>query len=350
MTTIKEVARRAGVAPSSVTRVLSGHPNVSDALRAKVLAAVEEIGYRPDLLAAGLRRGSSHTVGVIVSDIINPLLAEVVDALDVRLRDQNYTVLLANSHGDPARDVESVHLLRQRRTDGMIVMVVDETRPELQRALRDLPMPVVLLDRQIEGVDAASAVLSDHHRGTRELTLHLLDAGHERLAMLRGLRGTTYPGQERTRGFVSALTERGIPPEAATILDARPTIEAGQRLAGQLLDSDDPPTAIVVGPNPMLTGVLQEVQRRGLRVGRDLALACLDEVPIAALYQPPITTLYRDIQEMAHTAATLLLDRLTGASRYPRTVVLPTSVRLRGSTTMMDPRARPESSPARLPS
>lgn len=347
MTTIKEVARRAGVAPSSVTRVLSGHPNVSDALRAKVLAAVEEIGYRPDLLAAGLRRGSSHTVGVIVSDIINPLLAEMVDALDVKLRDQNYTVLLANSHGDPARDVESVHLLRQRRTDGMIVMVVDETQPELQRALRDLPMPVVLLDRQIEGVDAASAVLSDHRRGTRELTLHLLDAGHERLALLRGLRGTTYPGRERTQGFVSALAERGIPSEAATIMDARPTIDAGQRLAGQLLDSDDPPTAIVVGPNPMLTGVLQEVHRRGLQIGRDLALACLDDVPIAALHQPPITTLRRDIEEMAHTAATLLLDRLTGASRYPRTVVLPTSVQLRGSTTMMDPRVRPESSPAR---
>jgi len=254
---------------------------------------------------------------------------------------------LANSYGDPAREVESVHLLRQRRTDGMVVMGVDETHPELQQALRDLPVPVVLLDRQIEGVDAASAVLSDHRRGTRELTLHLLDAGHERLALLRGMRGTTYPARERTRGFLSALAERGIPPEAATIVDARPTIEAGQRLAGQLLDSDNPPTAIVVGPTPMLAGALQEVHRRGLRVGRDLALACLDDVPIAALYQPPITSLYRDIEEMAHTAASLLLDRLTGASRYPRTVVLPTSVQLRGSTTMMDPLTRPESSPAR---
>ena len=293
MTTIKEVARRAGVAPSSVTRVLSGHPNVSDGLRAKVLAAVEEVGYRPDLLAAGLRRGSSHTVGVIVSDIINPLLAEMVDALDVKLRDHNYTILLANSHGDPARDVESIHLLRQRRTDGLIVMVLDETQPDLQQALRDLPMPVVLLDRQIEGVDAASAVLSDHHRGTRELTLHLLDAGHERLALLRSPRGTTYPGRERTRGFLSALADRGIPAEAAKIMDARPTIESGKRLAAELLDSDDPPTAIVVGPNPMLAGVLQELQRRKLWVGRDLALACLDDVPIAALHQPPITALNR---------------------------------------------------------
>src|SRR5690606_23440731 len=142
------------------------------------------------------------------------------------------------------------------------------------------------------------------------------------------------------RGFLSALADRGIPAEAAKIMDARPTIESGKRLAAELLDSDDPPTAIVVGPNPMLAGVLQELQRRKLWVGRDLALACLDDVPIAALHQPPITALSRDIEEMAFTAASLLLDRLTGVSRYPRTVVLPTSVHLRGSTTMMDPRTR----------
>jgi LacI family transcriptional regulator len=301
-------------------------------LRAKVLAAVEEIGYRPDLLAAGLRRGSSHTVGVIVSDIINPLLAEMVDALDVKLRDKGYSVLLANSHGDPKRDVESVHLLRQRRTDGLIVMVVDETQPELKEALRDLPIPVVLLDRQVEGADSASAVLSDHARGTRELTLQLLDAGHERLALLSGLQGTTYPGRERTRGFISALAERGVPLRPRAIRDARATPEAGQRLTAELLDDDEPPTAIVVGPNPMLVGVLRELHRRKLRVGRDLALACLDDVPIAALHQPPITALARDVREMAHTAATLLLDRLTGVSRFPRTVVLPTEVRRRASS------------------
>ncbi|BCB78237.1 LacI family DNA-binding transcriptional regulator [Phytohabitans flavus] len=335
MTTIKEVARRAGVAPASVTRVLSGHPNVSEALRAKVLAAVDEIGYKPDLMAAGLRRGSSHTVGVIVSDIINPLLAEMVDALDVKLRDKGYTVLLANSHGDPDRDVESVHLLRQRRTDGLVVMVVDETRAELRQALRDLPIPVVLLDRQIETADAASAVLSDHHRGTRELTRHLLDGGHRRIALLTGLRGTTYPGRERTRGFVDALDERDIPVASAFIRDARATPESGQRLAAELLDDGDPPTAIVVGPNPMLVGVLRELQRRNLRVGRDLALACLDDIPIAALHHPPITALARNTEEMAHTAAALLLDRLTGVSRFPRTVVLPTELRRRASTTAL---------------
>jgi LacI family transcriptional regulator len=332
MTTIKEVARRAGVAPASVTRVLSGHPNVSAALRAKVLAAVDEIGYKPDLLAAGLRRGSSHTIGVIVSDIINPLLAEMVDALDVKLRDKGYTVLLANSHGDPDRDVESVHLLRQRRTDGLVVMVVDETQPELRKAMRDLPIPVVLLDRQIEGVDAASAVLSDHRRGTRELTLHLLDGGHSRVALLTGLQGTTYVGRERTRGFVEALADRGIALSAGAIRDARGTPESGQRLTAELLDQPDPPTAIVVGPNPMLVGALRELQRRDLRVGRDLALACLDDVPIAALHHPPITALARNSQEMAHIAASLLLDRLTGESRFPRTVVLPTELHVRAST------------------
>jgi LacI family transcriptional regulator len=330
--TIKDVARLAGVAPASVTRVLNGHPNVSPTLRERVLAAVEESGYKPDLLAAGLRRGSSRTVGVIVSDIINPLLAEVVDALEVKLRAHGYSVLLANSHGDPARDVESVGLLRQHRTSGLIAMVVDETQPELVEALRTLPVPVVLLDRMVEGYDEASIVTSDHRRGTRELTLHLLDAGHERIAYLTGPKGTTYTGRERTRGFLEALGERGLELRPAFIRDARAIPEFGQRAVAELLDGDEPPTAIVVGPNPMLVGVLRELQRRQLRVGRDLALACLDDPPIAALYDPGITALARDIGELADVAASLLLARLSGESRYPRTVILPMRLMRRGST------------------
>lgn len=337
MATIKEVARLAGVAPASVTRVLNGHPNVSPNLRERVLAAVEESGYRPDLRAAGLRRGSSRTIGVLVSDIINPLLAEVVDGLESRLRAEGYSVLLANSHGDPARDVESVRLLHQHRCDGLIIMVVDETQPELNATMRDLPIPVVLLDRVIEGADLASIVTSDHRRGTRELVDHLLDAGHERIAYFSGLKGTTHPGRERTHGFIEALRERGLEARPGFIRHARATPEFGQRATGELLDDDEPPTAIVVGPNPILTGVLRELQQQGIGVGRDLALACLDDPPIAALYDPGITALSRDVRELADTAASLLLARLSGEIRYPRTVVLPMRLIRRGSTAGLVP-------------
>ena len=339
MATIKDVAALAGVAPASVTRVLSGHPNVSPRLRERVLEAVRESGYKPDLLAAGLRRGSSRTIGVIVSDIINPLLAEVVDALEVKLRAHDYSVLLANSHGDPARDVEAVSLLRQHRTDGLIVMVVDETRAELKEALRTSPVPVVLLDRTVEGCDDASVVTSDHRRGTRELTRHLLDAGHERIGYLTGPLGTTYAGRERTAGFLAALHERGLELPERYIQSSRATPEFGQRATAALLDDPEPPTAIVAGPNPMLVGMLRELQERGVMVGTGIAVACLDDPPIAFLHNPAITALSRDIGEMADTAASLLVATLSGEMRQPRTVVLPMHLRRRASTAAPVPAA-----------
>lgn len=194
MGNIRAVAQHAGVSPSSVTRVLNGHPNVSKDLRARVLAAVEACDYKPDLMAAGLRRGISRTIGVVVSDIVNPLFAEIVEGLEEHLRGHGYWVVLTHSHGDPDRDVESIGLLQQRRVDGLVLSVADETQPRLVDVLRRLPVPVVLLDREIEGWTDADAVLSDHRPGVSQVTGQLLDAGHRRVALISGS-GETRPGR-----------------------------------------------------------------------------------------------------------------------------------------------------------
>jgi LacI family transcriptional regulator len=332
MTTIKEVARRAGVAPASVTRALSGHPNVSEELRQRVLAAVAETGYKPDLLAAGLRWGSSRSVGIIVSDLINPLLAEVVHFMEMEISKAGYSVLLANSHGDPARDAQSVQMLHQRRVDAIAVMCVDERSPELQRALGEYPGPVVLLDREIASCESASAVVSDHYRGTYRLTEHLIDAGHEEILYIAGLLDTTHVGRERIRGFETALKDRGLEARPDLIRSSRAVAETGRELIAELMDRDALPSAIVVGPNPFVPGVLTELRARGIRVGQDVALAALDDTPLAALHQPPLTALSRSMDELARVAAGLLLDQLSGTRSQPRTVVLPLELQLRAST------------------
>ncbi|MCV2489303.1 LacI family transcriptional regulator [Geodermatophilus sp. YIM 151500] len=332
MTTIKEVARRAGVAPASVTRALSGHPNVSDELRQKVLAAVAETGYKPDLLAAGLRSRSSRCVGIIVSDLINPLLAEVVHYMEMAISQAGYTVLLANSHGDPARDTDSVHTLHQRRVDAIAVMCVDERNAELQQALAGFPGPVVLLDREIPSCETASAVVSDHYRGTYRLTEHLLEAGHREILYLGGLLDTTHVGRERLRGFQAALADHGLEMRPDLLRASRAVAQAGRDVIAELLDRDALPSAIVVGPNPFVPGVLTELHARGVRVGQDVALASLDDTPLAVLHQPPVTALSRSMDELARVAARLLLDQLAGSRIQPRTVVLPVEVQLRPST------------------
>lgn len=331
MATIKDVARTAGVAPASVTRVLGNHPNVSDVLRAKVLAAVQEVGYKPDLVAAGLRRGYTSTIGVIVSDILNPMLAELVDVIEVQLRASGYGVLLANSHGDPERDLESVGLLQQRRIDGLILSVADETRPDLIRALQGLTVPVVLVDRQVEGYNDAGSVLCDHRGGAKSVAQHFVDEGHERIAMISGPT-VAYPSRERVLGMQHVLRDNGIEPVAEYFLSERGTERFGRQAIARLLDLPVPPTAVAVGNTPALVGVLGELQRRGVSLGSDLALATCDDVPVASFHSPAITAVYRDVGEVGRQAAAQLMAVLGDRKRQPRTIILPTQLQVRSSS------------------
>ena len=173
---MREVAERAGVAMSSVSRVLSGHPDVSPKMRQVVMDAVRDLGYQPDMLAQGLRRGKTFSVGFTVSDIANPVLAEIVTGAEKRLREAGYSLLLTNSEGNPDLDVEHISLLARRRVDGFILSLAEENHPETVTALGQLTVPVVLVDRDVPpGIDAACASF-DHAAGMRAATKHLL--GH----------------------------------------------------------------------------------------------------------------------------------------------------------------------------
>src|SRR5699024_7337080 len=209
MAKIKTVAKLAGVSPSSVSRVLNNHPNVSDDLRARVLKAVEAHNYRPDVFAAGLRNGASQTIGVVISDIVNPLFAEIVEGLEEGLRAYGYSIILTHSHGDSSRDVENIKLLQHRRVDGLVLSLANEKPPALQGLLREVGVPIVLLDREVEGVDGTNAVLTDHRYGLSKVTGQLIDSGHRRVALITGSPNTR-PGREREAGFMDAFAERRL--------------------------------------------------------------------------------------------------------------------------------------------
>ena len=192
---------------SSVSRVLSEHPDVSTAMRERVLAAVEELGYRPDLLAQGLRRGATLSVGFLVGDIANPLLAETVKGAERRLRDAGYSLLLSNSERVVERDAECVRHFSQRRVDGVILSLASETAPATLAALEDLEAPAVLLDREVAGNHGASLVLTDHRAGMRAAVGHLLDLGHREIGLITG--AELRPTRERVAGARDAFAARG---------------------------------------------------------------------------------------------------------------------------------------------
>ncbi len=330
--TMKEVAERAGVALSSVSRVLNDHPDVSDDMRSRVLSSITDLGYEPNLLASSLRRGASYTIGLIVTDIANPLFAEIVGGAERTLDEAGYAAVLTHSEGSPDRDEEMLRLLRWRQVDGLIVSIADETRAATIQELNRFEGPCVLLDRSISRLSAsASAVVADHAAGMREATDHLLELKHRRIALLTGSRRIR-PSRERLRAFRAAYKKRRLMPPEDLIRLGSFSPDFGEKVTAELLDGDRPPTAIIAGGNRILVGVLRTLQRNRVKVGTDLALISCDDTPLSELYAPPITVVARDNRLQGQIAAELMLERLQGKDPGPRRVVIPTELVLREST------------------
>jgi LacI family transcriptional regulator len=328
--TIRMVAERAGVGVASVSRVLSGHPDVSPRMRDVVLQAAQECGYEMDLLARSLRSGQTLSVGIVVADILNPFLASIISGAEEELRKSGYSVLLANSHGESARDVESIRNLLQRRVDGMILSVSDEAAEGMAPLLSRLQPGTVLLDREIDGV-AASAVLTDHHRGMRSVVDHLTSLRHRRIALVLG-QMTVRPTRERKRGFVEAMETHGIEVPEELIRSGSFSIDFGYQETVALLRSPNPPTAVVAGGNQLLTGVLRAVRELDVDVPGKLSVVGCDDFALAQLHRPAITILQRDAHLMGRTAAAQLVEDLGREELEPLQVTLGTNLTVREST------------------
>lgn len=316
---MRQVAARAGVAVSSVSRVLSGHPDVSATMRDRVMSVVEELGYEPNRLAQMLRMGATKTVGFVVGDISNPLLAQIALGAEVTLRAAGYATLLTNSVNHADFDAQHIRLLQQRHVDGLLLSINDETSQDMVAALAKATVPTVLIDRSLPVDIAASSVLSDHATGIRLALDHLIKLGHRRIALVAGS-----PHVRPTRERVSAL-EDAIERHPDLIGQVRVgafTETHGAAATRELLDGRRPPTAIIAGGNQILVGVLGEIAARGLRIPKDISVVTCDDIPLAKLFTPALATVGRDPTEMGTVAAQLMLARIDGGE--PSCVTLPT--------------------------
>lgn len=314
---IREVAERAGVALSSVSRVLSGHPDVSTVMRNRVLDAVAALGYEPNLLAQSLRRGQTRTVGFVVGDISNPLLAQIALGAETSLRAAGYSMLLTNSMNRPELDVAHTSLLHQRRVDGLLLSLADETAPATLEALGRAAVPMVMVDRDVPRTVPASAVVSDHDTGITAAAGHLIGLGHRVLGLVNGYPNVR-PSRERARALRRACRRHGV---RAVVRGGAFNADRGAQATHELLALPDPPTAIIAGGNQILAGVLAALRDQQAAVPARVSLVTCDDVPLAELLDPPVATISRDVGEMGRVAAELLLELLHG--RPPRRVVQP---------------------------
>lgn len=327
--TIKDVARVAGVSLGTASRVLNGEKSVSEQMRVRVERAILELGFRPNALAQGMRRGDTQTIGVVIRDLTIPALAEFVKSAQDVLHKAGYTMLVASSEDQPERELELLTAFSRKRVDGMIMTTASERDGALTKARIAMRIPIVMLDRDEPA--AFDAVLIAHHEGTRRAAEYLLGLGHRRIALLTGP-ANVRPAIDRVRGFKAAFQSRGVPLDKRLIRTVNFTADYGYLEASALLSQKRPPTAIIAGGIAMLGGVLRAVQVKRLKIPRDISIIGSSDTEVAQLATPPITVVKWSYGEVGKIAAQLLIDRLEhDPNRAPQRVLTHTDLVIRGS-------------------
>jgi LacI family transcriptional regulator len=343
LSTIREVARLAGVAPITVSRVLNNAGPVNVETRARVEAAIAELHYVPNVLARSLRFKRTQTLALVLTDITNPFWTRVARGVEDTARRSGYSVILCNTDESESIQLETINLLLQKQTDG-ILLVPRRNGAALVERIRRQQVPVVVLDRRIPGLPV-DIVRGDSEGGAYALTRLLLEQGHRRITLLSGPADVP-TAADRAAGFRRALTEAGISlrPEDAPSLSQAGSGEgqvlfgeysyaSGKTLAAQALAAQPAPSALFAGNNLIATGALHAIMASGRQVPRDLSLVCFDDFPPELLVEPFFTTAAQPAYELGCQATRLLLERLSGeSSGAPREIVLPVEIIARRSS------------------
>ncbi|MCS7056836.1 MAG: LacI family transcriptional regulator [Thermoflexales bacterium] len=326
--TIRDVARRAGVSTTTVSRVLSNSGPVSAEARRRVEQAIQALSYRPSRMARSFRAQRSQFIGLIISDVENPFYTSLVRAVEDVAYAHEYSLLLCNSDEDLDKERTYIQFMADERVAGVIGSPASEAETSFA-ALFDARIPVVSVDRRSMRTPV-DTVLLDNVAAAHSLTQHIIAHGHRRIAAILPSSGIT-SGRERLCGFLQAMEEAGIEPDTNLVYEGKGSEEFGRQTTHMLLDRSDRPTAIFAGNNLITLGVLRAIQERRLRVPDDLAVVGLDEMPWMSLLAPGITVAAQPIHEMGQLAMQILLERIAGDRRPPREVKMAPRLIIRSS-------------------
>jgi LacI family transcriptional regulator len=330
--TLRDVARLADVHPGTVSRALNERTRalVSPDTAQRVIAAAEELGYRPNPIARGLKTNRSYTVGVLVPDLTNPLFPPIVRGIEDRLGGAGYTSLIASTDNDPVRERLDVTALRARHVDGFISATARRD-DEIVREMLAAGEPVVLVNGATPG-GAAPSVTTDDRTGARLAVDHLVALGHREIAHLGGPQ-TLATGHRRLEAFVAAMRAAGIEPDPRLIrCGATFSEEEGAWACRELLEDGLRFTAIVAGNDLMALGCYDVLRERGLRCPEDVSVVGCNDIRFADRFDPPLTTVRLPHHEVGATAAELLLERLEDPDAAPRHVLVEPDLVVRAST------------------
>lgn len=312
---MKDVAQRAQVSSATVSRTLNGDTRVSEEVRERVLEAVRVLGYRPNRVARSLRRQTTETIGVVVSDIENPHFTRAVRAIEDAAFSRGYRVILCNTDETAAKQRAYLEMLAAEQVSGVIIAPADPADSTISW-LMDLNIPVVAFDRSVDD-ERADAVFADNAQAGRLATEHLLSQGRAKIGFIAG-RPEIQTGAQRLDGYLSVMRARGLEPAVGM---GHFRLEEARNATRKLINEHPELDGLVVANNLMAIGALRALREVGVRVPQDVAFVGIDDPPWAGLIAPAMTTLAQPTQQMATSAFELLLDRITNQRSRSRFVI-----------------------------
>lgn len=331
--TIDDVAELAGVSYQTVSRVINNSPNVKDETRERVQKVIAETGYRPSHIARSLVSARTATIGLIIPDISNPFFSAVARGADQVASDQGYSILLCNASEDASREIDLLNLLHERYVDGVIVCGSRQEDAPLTEALSQF-RAAVLVNRRLEG-GSIPAVLIDDALGGVMITQHLLQLGHKAIGFVAGPK-TSYSGRERLRGYKQALAGADIEPQPGWVQHCLPTTAAGEESTNLLLNANPELSALFCYNDLVALGALRQCATLGYHVPGDIAVTGFDDIMLAGVVTPALTTCHVPRAEIGSRAVTMLLDCIDNEIDRCDEVVIKPELVIRDSTVVRE--------------
>lgn len=307
--TIKDIARELKISPSTVSRALKNHPDISPATKKAVRELAERLDYQPNSVALSLRKSKTFTIGVIIPEIVHHFFSTVISGIEEVAYGANYHVMICQSNESYEREKMNVQALYASRVDGMLVSVSKETTDfQHFQSIFNRNIPLVFFDRVVEGLPTSTVVVDDFG-GAYGATEHLIKSGAKRVALLGGPANLGI-SQSRKKGYTEALRASGQTIDEAYMVDCGLTIEEGRKACARLLALPEPPDAIFAVNDPLAFGAMQYAKEKGLSIPGELAIVGFSNEPLTSLIDPPLTTVAQPGFAMGEMATRLLLEEI----------------------------------------
>jgi len=326
--TIRDVAKISGVSPSTVSRVISNNPRISDETKKRVRKAMKTLGYHPNAIAQSLVNRSTSTIGIVMPQsteraFLNPFFPQALSGISAAAHEKNYCLLLSTGSTEEEQLVSIENIINGGRVDGIIIMYSSVNNIILE-AIKELNTPIVIIGKPLEAIDKILYVDSDNIEASRSVTEKLINNGHKKIAYISGPFEFVV-SLDRLEGYRNALLENHLEFDRKFIAEGEFSKEAGYKSMRELLQQSERPTAVVVTDDIIAFGVIEAINEAGLKIPEDIEIISFNNIPLTEFCSPALTSVDIDAYSLGFEASKLIIEHIKG-SIYRHKVIVKTSI------------------------